>query len=164
MELSWHEVRGLLDEDLQHLLEKQHLPLLLCYLEGLTRDEASRRLGWPHDTLKRRLEGGRERLRLRLTRRGVSLGASLFAATLTESASRGAIPAVLRSATVRAGMQFVTHESAAPVAKPAVLLAKGALHQGIATHWSNRAKRGQRAALVVFHPLLQQSIPTVFRS
>ena len=44
-DLSWREVRGLLDEELQRLPEKQRLPLILCYLEGLTQDEASRRLG-----------------------------------------------------------------------------------------------------------------------
>jgi RNA polymerase sigma factor (sigma-70 family) len=126
-DLSWREVRGLLDEELQRLPEKQRLPLVLCYLEGLTQDEASRRLGWPRGTLKRRLETGRERLRIRLTHRGVTLGAGLFAAALTESATRGAVSSALGSATVRAAIQFSTYETAAIAATPAVMLAKGAL-------------------------------------
>lgn len=132
-DLSWREVCGLLDEELQHLPEKQRLPLVLCYLEGLTQDEASRRLGWPRGTLKRRLEAGRERLRLRLTKRGLSLGISLFTAALTQSASRGAVPLILRSATVRAAMRFVTEETTAVAATPAALLAKGALQSMLTT-------------------------------
>jgi RNA polymerase sigma factor (sigma-70 family) len=127
VDLSWREVRGLLDEELRRLPEKQRLPLVLCYLEGLTQDEAARRLGWSRGTLKRRLESGRERLRIRLTHRGVTLGASLFAAALTESTTKGAVSTALRIATVRAGMQFLTHETTALAATPAVLLAKGAL-------------------------------------
>jgi RNA polymerase sigma factor (sigma-70 family) len=132
-DLSWREVRGLLDEELQGLPEKLRLPLVLCYLEGLTQDEASRRLGWPRGTLKRRLEAGRERLRVRLTHRGVTLGADLFAAALTESATRGAVSSALRSTTVRAAIQFSSHETAAIAATPAVLLAKGALQTMLMT-------------------------------
>lgn len=132
-DLSWREVRGLLDEELQRLPEKQRLPLVLCYLEGLTQDEASRRLGWPRGTLKRRLEAGRERLRLRLTRRGVTLGAGLFAVALSESTTKGAVSITLRKATTRAAIQFVTQEAAALAATPAVLLAKGALQTMLMT-------------------------------
>jgi RNA polymerase sigma factor (sigma-70 family) len=133
VDLSWREVRGLLDEELQRLPEKLRLPLVLCYLEGLTQDEASLRLGWSRSTLKRRLEAGRERLRLRLTRRGVTLGAGLFAVALTESTTRGAVSTALRSATVRASMQFLTVESAAVAATPAALLAKGAMQSMLTT-------------------------------
>jgi RNA polymerase sigma factor (sigma-70 family) len=130
IDLSWYEVRALIDEELQRLPEKQRLPLVLCYLEGLTQDEAARRLGWPRGTLKRRLEVGRERLRIRLTRRGVTLGAGLFAVALTESASKGAVPVILREATVRAGVQFT---SGAITVTRAALLAKGALQTMLIT-------------------------------
>lgn len=133
VDLSWREVRALLDEELQRLPEKLRMPLVLCYLEGLTQDEASLRLGWSRSTLKRRLEAGRERLRLRLTRRDVTLGAGLFAVALTESTTRGAVSTALRSATVRASMQFLTVESAAVAATPAALLAKGAMQYMLTT-------------------------------
>jgi RNA polymerase sigma factor (sigma-70 family) len=143
-DLSWREVRGLLDEELQRLPEKQRLPLVLCCLEGLTQDEASRRLGWPRGTLKRRLESGRERLRLRLTRRGVSLGASLFAAALSESTTKGAVSITLRNATTRVALQFVTQEIAALAATPAAALAKGVLQTMLTT----RLKFGAMAILL----------------
>ena len=132
-DLPWREVRALLDEELQRLPEKQRLALVLCYLEGLTQDEASRRLGWPRGTLKRRLEAGRERLRLRLTRRGVTLGAGLVAVALSESTAKGALSITLRNATTRAAMQFVSQETAALAATPAALLAKGFLQTMLTT-------------------------------
>ena len=50
-------------------------PLVLCYLQGRTRDEAAQSLGLSLATLKRRLERGRDVLRIRLTRRGLALSA-----------------------------------------------------------------------------------------
>lgn len=73
--LLWQEVRSVLDEELSRLPEALRAPLVLCYLQGLTRDEAAPQLGWTLATLKRRLEKGRERLRGRLARRGLGLAA-----------------------------------------------------------------------------------------
>src|SRR5262249_54482820 len=52
-------------------------PLVLCYLEGRTRDETAGLLGWSAGSVKGRLERGRELLRQRLLRRGLTLGAAL---------------------------------------------------------------------------------------
>ncbi|HKB40338.1 MAG TPA: sigma-70 family RNA polymerase sigma factor, partial [Gemmataceae bacterium] len=68
---SWRDVRTVLDQELDRLPENLREPLVLCYLEGLTRDEAAARLSCPLGTLKGRLERGRELLRQRLVRRGV---------------------------------------------------------------------------------------------
>ncbi len=132
-ELSLWELRVLLDEELQHLPEKQRLPLVLCYLESMTQEEAAQRLGWPRGTLKRRLEAGRERLLILLTRRGVTLGASLLPAALTASATQGAVPPALCRSTVHAGILFVSNKTSALVATPAVLLAKGFLQYMLTT-------------------------------
>jgi RNA polymerase sigma factor (sigma-70 family) len=75
-----YEWRSVLDEELHRLSEKYRLPLLLCYYQGLTNEEAARRLGWPHGTICGRLARARDLLRRRLTRRGMALTACVLAA------------------------------------------------------------------------------------
>jgi RNA polymerase sigma factor (sigma-70 family) len=96
-DLVWREVRTALDEELQRLPERLRLPLLLCYLSGLTRDEAAEQLGWSISTLKRRLEEGRTVLRRALERRGIS-AAGLALAVFSPSALDAAVcPALAKS-------------------------------------------------------------------
>ena len=61
--VEWRDVRRLLDDELGRLPAKWRTPLVLCYLDGLTRDEAARQLGWSLRTLHRRLDEGRQQLR-----------------------------------------------------------------------------------------------------
>src|SRR5262249_29088420 len=76
--LDWEEMKGILDEELDHLPETLRDPLVLCYLQGRTRDEAAGQLGVSLAKLKRRLERGRHLLHDRLSRRGITLtGAGL---------------------------------------------------------------------------------------
>src|SRR5262249_44921690 len=75
-EASWREVRQILDDELARLPESYRLPLVLCYLEGRTRDEAAAELGWTPGRLKGLLERGRTRLRGRLIRRGLAPAAA----------------------------------------------------------------------------------------
>src|SRR5262249_13524141 len=65
-EITGRELLSVLDEELLALPESLRAPLVLCYLEGLTRDEAAGRLGCPLATLKKRLERGRDRLHVAL--------------------------------------------------------------------------------------------------
>jgi RNA polymerase sigma factor (sigma-70 family) len=67
-----HELQSILDEELDQLPETFRAPLVLCYLDGLTHDEAASSLGCPVGTIRSRLSRGRDRLRARLTRRGFS--------------------------------------------------------------------------------------------
>jgi DNA-directed RNA polymerase specialized sigma24 family protein len=53
--MTGQELLAVLDEELLALPELLRDPLVLCYLEGATRDEAARRLGCPLATLKKRL-------------------------------------------------------------------------------------------------------------
>jgi RNA polymerase sigma factor (sigma-70 family) len=89
-EVSLREAQAVLDEELSRLPAKFRDPLVLCYLEGTTRDEAACQLGWSLGTLKRRLEQGKERLRHRLSRRGLTVPTVLSAALLTEGVTSAA--------------------------------------------------------------------------
>jgi hypothetical protein len=60
-QLTIREAQAILDEELDNLPEKFRAPLLLFYLEGKTRDEAARQLGWSAKLVKSRLEQGRGR-------------------------------------------------------------------------------------------------------
>lgn len=60
--LTWRELRAVLDAELASLPERHRLPLILCYLEGRSQEEAARQLGWSKSTLLRRLGKARAAL------------------------------------------------------------------------------------------------------
>ncbi len=84
--LSGRELMAALDEELDKLPARYREPLVLCYLEGLTRDEAAARLGVSDLTLKSQLERGRKKLAEALPRRGCTLGAALLATVAASAA------------------------------------------------------------------------------
>ncbi|HKB00826.1 MAG TPA: sigma-70 family RNA polymerase sigma factor [Gemmataceae bacterium] len=90
----WREVRQLLDAEVHRLPPRLKLPILLCYFEDLTRDEAAARLGWSLSTLKRRLDQARDRLKIRLMRRGVGPGLLGGATLLAEPLTAQVAPAL----------------------------------------------------------------------
>jgi RNA polymerase sigma factor (sigma-70 family) len=100
-DVSWREACALLHRELDRLPDKYRLPLLLCYLEGQSRDQAARKLGCSMNVVRGRLERGRQLLRSRLAKRGVALSAGLIA-TLGDSATAEGLPPSLVQATVRA--------------------------------------------------------------
>jgi RNA polymerase sigma factor (sigma-70 family) len=110
-DLSWREACAILHEELDRLPDRHRLPLLLCYLDGRSREEAAHALGRPLNAVKWQLERGRNRLRARLARRGVALTAGLFAAATANAAT--AMPAAWLVGAVRAALRST---ASAPVA------------------------------------------------
>jgi RNA polymerase sigma factor (sigma-70 family) len=96
------ELRAVIDEEMVALPEKYRAPLVLCYLEGLTNEDAARKLGWPTGSMSYRLARGRELLRRRLARRGLVCLAlwPVFLQVLTERAYAGEVSDELVEATV----------------------------------------------------------------
>jgi RNA polymerase sigma factor (sigma-70 family) len=126
-ELSWREVQSALDEELLRLPENVRAPLVLCYLDGRTRDEAAGLLGLGVGCLHGRLERGRKILGDRLTRRGLTLSAALAAAALATGATQ-AFPAPAAVVTTRAALRFARGETPAGLVSDHVLsLTRGAL-------------------------------------
>jgi RNA polymerase sigma factor (sigma-70 family) len=98
-ELAWKEMLSIVDHELDRLSDRYRAPLVLCYLQGRTQDEAARQLGWSLNTLRRRLAQGRRLLEVRLRGRGVSLPAALAGVL---AAGAVAVPGHLWAATLAA--------------------------------------------------------------
>jgi RNA polymerase sigma factor (sigma-70 family) len=118
-------LREVLEEEVGRLPPKYRAAFVLCQLEGRTNEEAARELGCPVGTLVSRLARARQRLRARLTRRG--LAGAAVAALLAEG-SAAALPAALVRSTVQAAAACAART--AGVLSPSVTaLAQGVLRE-----------------------------------
>lgn len=108
------EVRGVLDEEISRLPEKYRRPLLLCYMAGHTTAEAARLLNCPRGTVLTRLAWARQRLRVRLLQRGISLSLGSLGLFLTSEACALSAPAQLASRAIRNVISVATQGAAVP--------------------------------------------------
>jgi RNA polymerase sigma factor (sigma-70 family) len=117
-----------LHEEVGRLPNLYRTAVVLCDLEGLTHEEAARRLGLPVGTVKSRQARGRERLRGRLSRRGLAESAGGVALTLAAERATAAVPSSLVMSTVK--WTVLGAKGSTPpglISTAAVVLAKGAL-------------------------------------
>jgi RNA polymerase sigma factor (sigma-70 family) len=126
--ISGRELCQYVDAELHLLPERLRAPIVLCCLEGQTRDEAAGQLGWSLATLKRRLDKGRERLALRLQRHGFALPAALASLMAVEGAQSALPRALVEQVIVAATTSVVASARVAALSQEVlknVLLSKG---------------------------------------
>jgi RNA polymerase sigma factor (sigma-70 family) len=135
-DLTWREAQRILHEELGNLAERHRAPLVTCYLQGKTQDEAAAVLGMSKGTLKSRLEQGRELLRTRLIRRGLGPASVAFAAAWPAAAwpaaawpaaSASVVPVALIDSTAKAASILAAGQTA-PVSATVVALTAGGLN------------------------------------
>src|SRR5262249_3324879 len=98
-----------LEEELHRLPRRHRDPLVLCYLDGKTKEQAAQALGCPRGSMAARLDQARERLRERLAGRGFSPPAGI-AAVLAAGTARAAAPLPLLDSTARGAVWFARGE------------------------------------------------------
>jgi RNA polymerase sigma factor (sigma-70 family) len=142
----WDDVRCVIHQEIDSLPERYRKPIVLCYLEEMTYEQAAGELRWSEATTRGRLARARDLLRTRLTRRGVTLsGAGLAVLTVPKTSS--AVTAAMLEATVRAARHFVLGEIGAGGA--ASLVSAKLVKQALRTMMVTKLKLAGAAALVV---------------
>jgi RNA polymerase sigma factor (sigma-70 family) len=119
------DVLQLIDEEMQRLPEKYRRPLVLSYFQGRTNQEIASNMACPIGTVFTRLSRGRELLRRRLARRGVTASAGLFAAALASTANSAPLPSGLVAQTVKIVAAFAVGSSTAAISLAVVSLTNG---------------------------------------
>jgi RNA polymerase sigma factor (sigma-70 family) len=131
---GWQELQSALDDELNRLPEKYRLPLVLCYLEGLTNEEAARLLGWPAGSMSSRLARGREMLRDRMKERDRAAPAGFFALMLALQPGMQTIPThLVEGTTLAAGKGGVASSKVAALVEAILQGAKAARQKMLKT-------------------------------
>ncbi len=120
-----------LHREIDRLPERHRSVIVLCDLEGRSYEEAARHLRCPVGTVRSRLARARERLRERLSRRGLAPAA--MSSVLPDMPE--APPEVLTASTIRGSLLFASDpiKTAGSVSKAAVIVAEGVLRAMIRT-------------------------------
>ena len=108
---SWPE----LHEEIGRLPERYREAVVLCHLEGLSTEAAAVRIGCPRGTVLSRLSRARDRLRDRLTRRGMALSSTWFAEVGSMNLPHPLVEVTARSCWVFVGREAATSAVSATV-------------------------------------------------
>ena len=95
-------------EEIGRLPERFRAPVVLCYLEGRTYEEAAQVLLCPVGTIKSRLATARERLRRRLEHRNLATSSGSVGLALQGGPPMTTVPAPLPAPTLQAVVRHAT--------------------------------------------------------
>ncbi len=137
---------AILHEEIDRLPERYRQPIVLCYLEEMTYQQAASHLRWSEGATQGRLKRARDLLKTRLVRRGVSL-AGAAVADLAISTTTSAVSAAMLQATVRAARHVVLGEAAAVATVSAAT--STLVNQALRSMMITKLKMAGAAALVV---------------
>jgi RNA polymerase sigma factor (sigma-70 family) len=104
--VAGREELAVLHEEVSRLPERYRTAVVLCELEGLNYQEAALRMQCPVGTVGVRLRRARERLRARLSRRGLAPTAAIVTALASAEAASVWMPAALVDTTAEAAAQY----------------------------------------------------------
>ena len=125
------ELRAAIDEEIGRLPDHHRRPVVLCDVEGLSREEAAAQLGWSLNMVRGRLERARDRLRVRLSRRGLAPSGAWVALTSPAVPSSPLVAATSRAAVAVASGRL----GADLVSASAVALSRGVSRMMILSRW-----------------------------
>jgi RNA polymerase sigma-70 factor (ECF subfamily) len=133
---TWDDLGAVIYEEIDRLPERYRIAVVLCDLEERPYEEAARHLGCPVGTVKSRLARGRERLKERLTRRGLAGPAATLAPGFPVVDVGAALPASLVKETIRLA---ITTAAAGPARGSIAILVTEVLRTMVRKKWRSIA-------------------------
>jgi RNA polymerase sigma factor (sigma-70 family) len=110
-EASTHELRQILDHAIHQLPEKYRLPVLLCYVQNHTLDQAARELHCPKSSLASRLARARELLQEHLSHRGYAIHSTALISLLSSDSLQSSVSDSLLLNTMQSVIQLHTGQT-----------------------------------------------------
>jgi RNA polymerase sigma factor (sigma-70 family) len=156
-EITWREVGRVIHDEIARLPDRYRAAVILCYLEGLSHEQASTRLGVPSGTVGVRLMRARERLQDRLNRRGLAPGISALVPFAPKPES---LPATLVGEMARTASIFARRTAAgAPISAKITNIAQGVIRMMAIENFGTRL-----VAILVCGIIAAGSVALAFQS
>ncbi|HEV3436751.1 MAG TPA: sigma-70 family RNA polymerase sigma factor, partial [Gemmata sp.] len=121
-------LQDVLDNELIRLPDHYRSVIVLCDLEGMTRQEAARQLAIPEGSVASRLARARTMLAKRLARHGLAVSGGALAAGLTEMVASAGAPTSLVPSTIKAANLLAAGKTAGAISVKVAALTEGVIN------------------------------------